>query len=308
MKSVIIHIIALVTITLIPQAGFTQTVIKPQPTTNLFDGNATTNWVSSFNGETFPIDLEIQFGATETFCELMMRQVTTSATDLAGCKIDSFIVFVKSTANENYPATPAYTGRMNTASTNAQWFTLDQTYSATHLLIRIYSLSEAESTNAALSELGIKAQKKNGNIASSIYNKNMPNTWAGITWTNTEPFQITAINWSEKTLMSGNFTTSTYPLLQNNYNFTGTNISVVTGLFEPNTDNSIEITPTFADHIISVTSSSRIKNVMAVSMNGLVINLQESNGSVFISNLKAGQYILAIVTENGCYYKKIFKI
>lgn len=307
MKSIKKHIIALAVLGLTTQTGFAQTVIQPQPAANLFDGSATTNWVSSFNGETFPIDLEIQFGSTETFSQLMMRQVASTATDLADCKVDSFVVFIKGSATEAYPTTPAYTGRMSTSSTSSQWFTLTQTYSATHMLIRIYSLTGAESTNAALSELGIKAQKKNGSIASTTYDKDMPGTWTGIIWTTSEPYQATGINWSGKTLMTGDFNPANYALLGTNYNFTNTGINVNTGLLVLKKDESVKVVPTLVDNIISITSDSPIKKIAAITMNGIIYELSINNGTTNAGSLKSGQYIIIVVTEKGQHTQKIIK-
>ncbi len=68
-------------------------IITPQAASNLFDGASGTSWVSSFNGEKFPIDLEVNFGSLETVSAVFLQQTTDA--NLADCKVLDFEVYLK---------------------------------------------------------------------------------------------------------------------------------------------------------------------------------------------------------------------
>lgn len=280
--------------------------IASRPASNLFDSKTSTSWISSFCGETFPIDLEINFGTEERLWQVMLQQTTETALD--ACKVVDFEIYFKSAATDSYPATPAFTGSMADVSTK-QTFTLPDTISANYMLISIKSVKGSESTTAALSEVGYRSLKSNGLTLSSYYDPNQPFIWPGVTWSSTQPYQVTGISWTNKSTMTGEFTPNLFALLGNNYTFTGTGITIAnsTGVVDTKTDVSLSVYPNPVSDKLYINSSSAVKSVKAVSLFGISIPLNVNDGTVDVSALQSGTYAIVVETENGFSTAKIIK-
>jgi hypothetical protein len=282
------------------------TIITPQPIGNLFDGNLATNWVSSFNGEQFPIDLEVQFGATETVFEVMLRQIN-SATALVECQVVDFELFIRQTGETNFPEKAIYKGTMETSTTTRQWFTLEEATTGNALRIRINKVSGTETFHAALNELGIRSSRKNGSVASSAYNLNNPGTWNGISWTNEQPYQVVAINWMGRSLMTGDFNPDLFAKLEGNYDFRNTQINVISSLITSTVEMDVIISPTVANHSLNIYSVNSIISVEAINLLGQRHPLTVNNSTIDISTLERGHYIVCTITDKGRFNTKIIK-
>ncbi len=175
------------------------------------------------------------------------------------------------------------------------------------MLVRVKSVLGENSTTAALSELGIRTQRKNGSVASTAYDMNNPATWSGVSWTETQPFQITGIDWSNKTLMRGNFDADLFANLGDNYNFTNTQINVVTSLKEVELDKDVKVSPTIVENHLFVSTNNEIKSITAVNMLGVQIPIKHKEGQADVSKLSKGNYILLIMTDKGKAISKFVK-
>ena len=306
MKTNTITGIALLLITPALLLAQTTKVITPQPIGNLFDGNLSTNWISSFNGEKFPIDLEVQFESTETVFEVMLRQVTT-ASNLEECQVADFDIYIKQPGKTIYPEQAVYSGTMETGTNTRQWFTLAQATTGDALLIRINKLSGSNTFHAALNELGIRSSRKNGTVASISYNLNNPGTWSGISWTNEQPYQVQAINWLGKTQMTGDFNLSLFEKLNGNYDFRNTQINVISRVLSLPNENEIKVSPTMTKQILNISSSHTITGVEVVNLLGQRFPFEINTKSIDISTLSNGHYILIIETDKGQFKTKIIK-
>lgn len=304
-----VKIILLAALCISSSTAFAQStqIIEPQSASNLFDANVATNWVSSFTGETFPIDLEINLGGSETITALMLQQSADAS--LKDFKVADFELYIKDAVDSSYPQLPTLTGKAATDLITPQWFTLPSEQKAACLLLRVKSVSGATAFTAALSELGVRSSKKNGEIITTSFNQDAPYDWSGITWTDAEPLQVSAVNWSGKAQMKGVFPISKFAQIGTNYDFTGTQITLedITGISTATgTDKGVSITISESG-TLSIASTSTVSSVVITTTSGISKRLTLSDGQANISGLAAGIYVVTVNTSNGSVSKQFVK-
>ena len=182
----------------LPLAAQDNTLYEPQPTSNLFDGSSSTPWVSSYNGETFPIELEVNLGILERIYQVVLTQTTQTA--YSKCRVKDFAVYTKAAAKDSYSEVADFVGVMPN-NTVAQRFALSDTVTAQYVKIEVLSVYGEGTLSAALGEFGISCMKSNADVLSSSFNYQTPWAWSGVTWDDSYPRVLAGISWTNTALL-----------------------------------------------------------------------------------------------------------